>query len=287
MSTPQTIVRGDASSQLQRQIFDFDPTRGWNVISEYEGASQTILSALAQQYAAAGIACRLILEKDKGSIEAHDATQQYTLDTWQIVGNDESRDVLSHPTVLRICSDDQVAYIRYSINSLDTTKPVAGQIAKIFTDPGWIAPTLSAPDQATMARFVGLVLRGSTDYRHAQYVLRHTTNAPNRWPSGSQGNWPANIAIRNVERLYTTSQLISEVVNAQWILPLPGEMQYTIQQITSVAPIGVQPNITPTGYLWSWLKSPSSTTTAANNRVEIATEYTLELWSTDDYEIAT
>lgn len=278
-----TIVRGDNTPQLQEIVYDYDPQRGWNITSHYEGASQGLMEQLAKQYAAQGIACRLTYRQDKASIEAHDATQQYTLDTWQIVGSDESRDNLSHPTVLSICTDDQIAAIRFFLNNINNAQPVSGQIAGFFSGTGsgatFPGPALSGGNQTIMAEFVGLQLRGITDYRKQQYVLRHSTNCPNRWPVGYEPSWPGNIALNNVECIYSLAKLLTEVTNpASWILPLPPEMAYTLQHLPAspIMPI-------PAGFAYGWLKSPSTTTTAANNRVDITTEYTLELWSSVEY----
>lgn len=264
----QTIIRGIDDPQIQRVIFDYDPQRGWTTITEIDGASQDKINQLAQQYVANGIACRVVMEKDKGSIEAHDSTTNFTLDVWQILGNTESRDVLSHPTVLGLASNDQVAAIRAGINNLSTgTGTVSGAIANIFTSYPALA-SLSGGAQAILSRFIGLVLRGSTDYFRTQYVLRHTTNVPARYTQ--------NIADINVESIYTYSALIAEATNpALWILPLPPRLVYKISQIPELPKVNF--------YQWGWLKSGSTEITAANNRVDITTEYTHENWSTDDY----
>ncbi|MEI6195262.1 MAG: hypothetical protein WCS42_13125, partial [Verrucomicrobiota bacterium] len=43
----------------------------------------------------------------------------------------------------------------------------------------------------------------------------------------------------------------------------------------------------PANYLQGALKGGSSRVTAANNRINIVTEYKLFNWSTDDYQLAT
>src|SRR5690606_6075756 len=109
------------------------------------------------------------------------------------------------------------------------------------------------------------------EYASYNYVLRHTTNVSNRWN--------VNIADINVNRLYTTAQLLSEAQNAGlWNYPLPPRLAY---KINAIAVPTVQ-----SGYLWSWLKSASSEASAANNRVNIVTEYALDQWSTDLYQTA-
>jgi hypothetical protein len=263
-----TIVRGIDDPQVQRAIFDYDPQRGWTTITEVEGASQAKINALAQQYVANGIACRVVLEKDKGSIEAHDSTINFVLDVWQVLGNRESRDVLSHPTVLSLATNDQVAAMRAGINNLSIgTGTVSGAVANIFTSYPALAG-LPAPSVAILSRFIGLVLRGSTDYFASQYVIRHTTNVPARWQT--------NVADINVGSIYTRPSLIAEATNPNlWILPMPARLVYKIQQIPAPTPQAF--------YQWGFLKDPSTEITAASNRIDISQEYTLEQWSTDSY----
>lgn len=255
----QTVIkRGDPTPFLQDLVYEFDPQRGHITRLFLRGASQTLMSNLRQDYVRNGIACRLTYHQgDTASLETEDSTQQYTLDTWQIVGNEESRDGLSHPTVLALCSDDQIALIRQHLNNEDKSSDV-------FDTGG----DLNALQGTAIPRFYSLQQRGSTEYRHGQYVLRHVTNAPSRWNS--------NIADFGVDQIYTPAQLLTEVQDSGlWIYPLPARLAYKIGHI----PI-------PTfqaGYQWGWLKGASTETTAANNRIEIATEYVLEQWSTDYY----
>jgi len=126
-----------------------------------------------------------------------------------------------------------------------------------------IDPSIVGSDLAYLKNVYNLVLRGSDVYPYSQYVLRHTTNVGNGYNS--------NIADVNVDCVYTSSQLLSEVQNAGlWIFPLPGELQYFIQHIPAPA--------AQSGYLWGWLKRSATRTTAPFNRVDLTTEYWLEQW---------
>lgn len=252
------VYRGSLLPYLQDEVWDFDPTRGFIHRMNFKGASPAQVLALQQDYARLGIACRLAYNQGgTAGLEVEDSTMQYTIDVWELVGNSEARDGLSHRKLLALATNEQIAMIRQHLENND--KP-----SDAFQDPD-----LEAKAGTLVQTFYELQQRGSTEFRQGQYVLRHKTNAPNRWG--------ANIADFGVDQIYTVSQLLSEAMSsALWRLPLPGRMAYKIARLP--------PPTYNTGYMWGWLKSASTETTAANNRVEISTEYTLEQWSLAYYD---
>lgn len=262
-----TIKRGSIYPYEQRVVFDYDPARGIIYDYDFDGAGQPEMQAIFNDYVAQGIACRMVFEKDKATLQAQDSTNSVTLDTWQILGNVESPDGLSHPTVLQICTDDQVAAIRSGIEAVTAATPIKTQISAILAGSSFSG--LSAGQKEILTRFIGLQLRGSKEYRKPEYVLRHTTNAPS--------NNTQNIADVGINNIYTPAQLLSEAQDSGlWLFPIPPYLSYKIANI----PV-------PTfkaNYLWGWLKSPSTSSTAANNRIDISTEFTLAQWSTDYYD---
>lgn len=255
---PNPILRGSLLPFLQYEENDFDPTRGYIYRAYFRGIGHDQMLSQQQDFVRLGIACRFRSEGGISTLEAEDSTQVYTLDYWQLVGNDESMDILSHPEMLAIATDTQIALMR---GYLDQSKdPVVA-----FQDPG-----LASLSGTAAQRFYGLEMRGSTDFRQSQYVLRHTTNAPN--------TWAANIADFGINTIYTTGQLITEIgSSAFWINPAPYRLKYKINNIG--------PPASQTNYQWGWLKSTSTETLAVRNRIQIDTEYTLALWSTDAYPL--
>lgn len=266
-----STLRGTLLALVQNETWDFDPARGYIYRTDYVGAGQAQMQALQYDYVRAGVACRLTFHRgDSCSLEVEDATQAYTIDTWQIVGNDENRDGLSHPVLASTLA----------AASLDADKIINQMRAHLKNDDDPTALFAAGGDfygaPPIVKAFYSLQLRGSEEYRHSQYVLRHTTNAPNRYT--------ANISDVGVEMVYSTSKLLTECQNSGlWIFPLPARLAYKIGQIVLPPPFGVlPPNASAAGYTFGWLKSPSTETTAANNRIDITTEYTLELWSSND-----
>lgn len=253
-----TVLRGSVSPQPQNFRWEFDPQRGYIYGYDYKGASQSLMESLALSFNTLGLSTRLIFHQgDTASLEVEDPTQAYTIDTWQVVGNEESRDGWSHPAILASATLDQIALCKQHLNTPDTPDVA-------FADTGLSG--LAAIVQREYSR----QFTGQTDYRRGQYVLRHTTNAPSRWT--------ANVADLNVDYIYSTAELLSETTNSSlWVYPLPPRLQYKISNIPAQSAVA--------NYLWGWLKSSTTESTAANNRVDLTTEYSLEQWSTDRYGV--
>lgn len=260
----ETIKRGYSFPMGQRYTYDYDPSRGFSTVTAYKGISQTELIALQQSIIAQGIACRLELYEDIGELHVDDSTLQYTIDSWEIVGSDESVDGLSHPLMTHLYYKYSTlglqAYLRASLESNISDVAVFNYLNPVTRPESPLTIT-----EATQIRaFYVLQQSGSTNYRSAQYVLRHKTNVSNRWQ--------ANVSDVGVENIYTPAQLLTEVTSSgSWIFPLPDRLQYKIAAIPPQGPV--------TNYLWGWLKSTSTESNIANNRVDITTEYTLALWS--------
>jgi hypothetical protein len=217
------------------------------------------MANLQNTYVNLGIACRLIaLQGDTSMLEIDDSSYSNLIDSWEIVANEESRDGFEHPKMKAAgATATQISKMRQFLES-NTDSAVA------FADAG-----LSALAATNAQGLYILQQLGSTNYRRGQYVLRHRTNAPSRWA--------ANVADIGVDKIYTTSQLLSEVTSSGlWVYPLPFRMQYKISSIPSPG--------TYSNYQWGWLKSATTETTAPNNRIDLMTEYTLELWSTIYYD---
>jgi len=277
---PDVIKRGSLLPHLQDVSYDFDPSRGFTVRKNFRGASQAWMANLLQECVNAGVAARLTFHQgDTATLESEDSTEQYTLDTWQLLGNAVQFELFYHPeftaTVEKYfgtnvdAAAQAIGKLREQIQKLEEGQ---GTIAELWSAPIFTSAGVSSEDKQFIARLILLYLRGTESFDNdaygGGYVLRHTTNAPNRWA--------ANVADLNVGKIYTTAQLLSEVQNSSdWVFPMPGRLAYKLANIPA-----------PTAHnnhLWGWKKSRSTECNAANNRIDISTEYTLEQWSTDLY----
>jgi hypothetical protein len=117
-----------------------------------------------------------------------------------------------------------------------------------------------------------LLMRGTEAYQAYQYSLKLTQTKGSRWG--------ASIADVNVLHIYTTDQLIVEAASND--TPINGRMQFKMAAIPEEYAMQTGGAIL-TGYKWGWLKSPSSENYLSGVKIQIETEWTLELWSTFVY----
>lgn len=268
----ETLVKGSWYPQLQLQRAKFDPLRGWSYQYRWKGANQTLMLPVFEDCANAGMACDCTFEKDIAILEVSDSTSEYTIDSWEIHANEEVRDLFSHPDIVQAMGDtigygqpstDAFTAIREALAASDTVAQLAALPA--------LAGTEAIFDFIT--EFYQLYQQGTTGFRRQQYVLKHKTNVSNRWS--------VNIADYGIDQIYSPAQLISEVTNPSlWIFPMPGRLVYKLLNI----PIPVDASfIESANYQWGWLKSGSTEITEGLNRVNIETDYVLELWNLDIY----
>jgi hypothetical protein len=264
-----SYYRGGLLPKLQSETNDYDPLRGFIYRATFRGLSADEMLALQSDYIRRGIACSITYSLGVSMLEVVDSTQQFTLDDWQLNGDEERIDIFSHPdviaTVNEFSSDEADAQSVYA--SIRQHLENQDDPATAFTDPNLDVFALGQPGEL-LQFYYSLYQRGTTEFENdvdgSGYVLSHSTNVSNRYQT--------NIADVNVGRVYSTAELLTEVQSsALWKNPLDARRVYKIANIPAPAP---QDN-----YFWGWKKSRSSENTAANNRVSIQTHYKLALWS--------
>lgn len=243
------IINGTLQAVRQPVKISYDPQRGYQITIPWESAGNN-LNGLATTYQNQRVAYELEANDRKSSLTATASGGQLgipdlTTDTWQILGNEIQKSLLEQPDV---------------VAGLD--QATRDEIEKAILE-GTAEADLSPALNAFASKVFDRLRRGNTHYALGQYVLRHTTNVSNQYN--------VNVSDFNIERIYTTSQLIAETTNSNsWIFPLPGRM---VNKLSNIA--------APTakiGYLWGWRKLPSTEMTTSGNRIEITTEYWLEQW---------
>jgi hypothetical protein len=264
-------LRGLLRPFLQKEWLDFDPQTGVIRGYEYLGMSQCQIQALQQDIVRSGMACRMeFLNNGNGTLTVNDSTQAYTIDTWEIAGEEENVDWLSHPTIMAM------DLVNHDMRVLRTA---ANNPTQDWDD------VYSQMDDTTngtvLERFYNLFLRGSTEFQNnfdgTGYVLKHTCNCPNRFQIANAT--AQNVSDVNVGAIYSTARLLTEVRSSGlWAFPLPDRLYTKLISIPT-------PSFVAANYYWGWKKSRSSESTSANNRVNIETHYTLAAWSTDFYPV--
>lgn len=264
--------RGTNDPLVQSTELVFDPQCGVRQITSLKGISQSQMAALQAEYQAGGVPCTF--KQNQGgtySLDVDDPSQLYLIDTWQVVGNSEEIEALSHPLIL-LNPDFSDSVRDHMRKNLSESVPV--ETVFDATNGDIILKDFAGVELALLQRWYSLMNRGAVAYKRGQYVLRHTSNAP--------PGWSHNVSDIGVEQIYSTANLLSEVTDPYlWAYPLPQRLITKLSDITS------SPPIIPMGltYFFGWLKQPSTETTGAHFRIDITTEYILELWSNDFYSI--
>jgi hypothetical protein len=308
----KATFRGTISPLQQWYERNFDPSSGYTYRTEFRGFDFFRMQALSDQYTRLGMSAVLRTEAGMSMLTVTDATANVLIDKWEL-GVDEERpsifENLIFKNLIKNATDPStvVMMLRTALQNGDpsssgwnylTQNPLIGVDANnnpTSTPNGNAANFLNAlggtftgtPAWMTqLKQYFDDYNLGVTNFIRGKYRLRHTTNAPARWnPQAgfSIGVNPFNpywnIADFNVEEIYTISQLLAEVQNFNyWVLPLPGYLAYKILNY-------VVPDLSATPqYIWGAVKSMSNAVTAANNRVDIETQYLIDAVSTNLYK---
>lgn len=241
----------------------YDPLRGLVEVEDVESAGDN-LSGIAQSAIDAQQPFEFLHQASRARLSITQTTTfggtEVTSDNWQLVGNEITEDIRRHPNIAALPD-----------TGVDSRKAVYDAFHDYESNQEAFVSTITPG--STAEKLFNLLKRGTTSYVIGQYVLRHTTNVGN--------GYSANVSDTNVERVYTTAQLVTEISSVSlWRFPCPGRLVYKIQNI--------QPQFTTDSeLLWGWRKLPSTETTAANNRVDISTEYVLYGWAKLLYQAAT
>jgi len=272
------IYRGTRTPLYQRLRRETSPTTGVLETHEWSGIGDVEMLALEQTYIAAGFA--VTFENRFGTftltargIQTGGNALANTIDVWEIASDDEIVSSLKNP---RNVAAIPAGYLELIARALKDGVTIAEASVSLEEDTGdTYSPIIT--DSAAAVRLYKRLQTGSDGYLDSKYTLRHTTNVDNRYG--------INIADLNVNRIYTTAQLLSETQNtSSWVFPLPGRLAYKINALSSdfIARYGTLSN-----YQWGWLKGASRENTSANNRVNIVTDYKFFNWSTDEYALVT
>jgi len=300
MGTP--ILNG--SDEPAKQFWEQDFSR-WNSGAstlEFKGYNIAKMSALAQSYYNAGWRGKLRLEKNLATLTLQSSDMSggtggswgggggsgAITDKWEISVDQEKPDLLDNDNFLSYATaadgtftglSQQICQLIRRVASSDNPTwggfKAAADVAVIVDSSG--APiagqTISANFSiSTIRNWVQDYFRGATNYVRGKYTVRHTTLAPN--------NYAANVADFNVCRIYTISQLLTELQSTSlWILPLPSYLAYKI----NAYPV---PSYQPANFMFGALKMRSPAVLAALGRIEITTEYLIDTWPIHTYGTA-
>lgn len=297
---PDPVINGDMAPFVTARTIEYDPQKGFVTKITMESAGDNL-----NGIAANCITNKIAFSHQRGprksiltytSTTNADGGPDINSDTWQLVANEVQHRIESHPKFADLNTD---ADARYTANlslpegtdeekankaiQLRETSPGkgrAGSLADVllqvknhneglpfvdYNDYTFDPEDPLAGDLGAAALLFNDLIHGKESYEDSQYVLRHSTNVSNVYKR--------NVADANVNQVYSTEEFIKEIGSTKfWAFPAPGRL---IAKIDSIE-VQVETN---RYVFWGWRKLPSTETTAANNRVDITTEYHLAGWS--------
>jgi len=268
--------RGTFTPKIQQSRESYSPSQGYESEAEYKSFSQPQIASQALVAQALGYTTETVSSFGKYSLTIRTTSlsgsgTEVIIDTWEVPVSKKSLAITYHPAVLGILKrcGDLSAVLRGIKEAVQTTDAYSE-----ITD---LDPVITA-DEPTLFAFLDLARQGVDHFYFSAYTLKHTTNVGNRYA--------VNVADLNVDMIYSTCQLLTEAQNSGlWIYPMPGRLAYKIQLLDAHFQLLYRPADLPAGWKWGWLKYGSSEQTAANNRINIVTEYEFGLISTLLYPV--
>jgi hypothetical protein len=256
------IFRGNKKPLLQNFTRKWSPSQGYIEEAVYRSFSTAEMQRLYLYMTRNGFETEWVTERGVHVLHAVDTSGANTIDTWEIALNKLQTSTFKNPrntsAITGANMNDIMAMYRGDIRY--------AQVVAAITARG---------GQATALALAQRVNEGSDSYSHSGYVLRHTTNVSNRYRR--------NISDVGVDMLYDRNRLMSEVIDSRsWVYPLPGRLQFKILAIMDHVQLYFPAR---SGHQWTWIKCGSTESTAANNRVNITSEFELGPWSTYEYQL--
>jgi hypothetical protein len=252
MAIPKVIING--SLEWFRQGVDIlhDPVSGMRVRERYLGAGDN-LSGLANyayqnginfNWRRSPIVSSVELNYSGGAVGMPDQPQT----NWQLLCNEVQESIYLSPFVSSL-SDDAVNLIKqwqaaWDAGDTDGAKSIADSASTAIP---------AETDQFNIV--INLLKRGLTHYSIGQYVAKRTIT---------------------ISLFYNGSLPGEDGVNTIGGVDAPGIIGTKIASIPT-------PSTAP-GFTWGWRQLPSTMTTTAHNRVEVATEWWLGFWPTALYQ---
>jgi hypothetical protein len=198
---------------------------------------------------------------------------------WEMPGQDDVKGLLEHPTVIGWPRKFQQQF-RSAVrgddpafgDTFDSKLTELKKRAKEYFTEG------SAQYNQVLAMFENIL--NDTAYIVPQYVLRLNQNVGSRYSK--------QISDSNIGCIYSTTQVITEATANS--VPLPGRYEYKLKSIPA------KPNSSgisidteygrQNDFVWGWLKKNSTESQIAGGKIEIQTEWVLDLWSELIYPLA-
>jgi hypothetical protein len=266
-----------------KKVFGTDPSlissrtsktsSGTSTIKVYDGSLSGVNTVIA------GLSSWDQWDRDDSNAPLYRLTVRQPLDAngaeslewgWEVAATEERRDMREHPVITDLVRDMDALSTKLGTNSLLDVIKSAEDRTQLLIIPG-----LGELPPAAAVKFGQLydaLLRGQTHFAWPHYTLRFNATV------GASFNGAINDD--GALRVYSASDIISQFNN----FPMYARTQARVVALqafdpsTLFAPAGVTGLA---GYTWGWLKKPMSETQLKDFKIQLSTEWDLDLWETE------
>lgn len=254
---PKPRITGGTGIIKKPAEINYDPSRGITYTQPWECAGDN-LGGLANVLIGQGTAFRWVRGGARSELTANASGAQAGLPdnaalNWQLLCNEVQKDVMESPLAMNLEASYPGSLVKVAHRYQTRTSG----------DPDDAADNPTAGSEVSYGELLDMLIHKQTHFATGQFVLRRTYSISNFYA----GNLPGD-------------ELAERVLSTQEVLTLGMPPVYS-QKISSI----VSPYIAP-GYIWGWRQLPSTMVTAANNRVEVNTEWWLDSWRLSLYPAA-
>lgn len=188
--------------------------------------------------------------------------------TWEVAATDERRDMKEHPVVLNIVN---ALNAQSAKSGTDALRQVI-QAVDDATDLLFVAGVLPTEATRVYERLYNVMLRGQTHFAWPHYTLRFTATVGAAFSGGINDD--------GAYRVYSASDILSQFSG----FPMYARTQARVLALQAFDPAALFAAAGVSGldgYTWGWLKKPMSETQLKDFKIQLSTEWDLELWETE------
>jgi len=275
------MIKGDPSPVPQGLAFDFDPRDGLTVSSPFRGEfgamlgySATLRAAgIAHSFTQDGLEAEIVLRTSR--LNENNTAEEVPQDEWSIEAQSSTFSLYEHPKTLRLekLYPNILSFIKADVEASKagdlTMTPYSEKLQGVYE-------SLAEADALVADMLLRRLITDGTEYSRESYKLVHTQTV-----SGDYGqDLPTD---GNVLKLYNYGELEAEVTDSSLTVPCPERLLTKLENaFTDNAPDTSY--YLAADYYWGFRKSPAPERLIANGKVQVITEYTLELWSLFAYD---
>jgi len=264
-----------------KKVFGTDPilissrtsktSSGTSTIKVYDGSLSGVNTVIA------GLSSWDQWDRDDSNAPLYRLTVRQPLDAngaeslewgWEVAATEERRDMKEHPVAINIVN---ALNAQSAKSGTDALRQVI-QAVDDATDLLFVEGVL--PNEATRVfeRLYNVMLKGQTHFAWPHYTLRFNATVGAAFAGAINDD--------GAYRVYSASNIISQFNN----FPMYARTQARVLALQAFDPATLFASAGVTGlsgYTWGWLKKPMSETQLRDFKIQLSTEWDLDLWETE------